>query len=137
MSYDLMVFEESVAPKNRKEFMEWYSVQIKWSEKHGYDDPSVTSHKLNNWFMGIIKKFPPINGRGVLQEEIDIIFESGNESYLTDYTIGTKIIYISFSWTIAEEAYETVKMLAIKNSVGFFDVSSSKGDIVFSDGIII
>ena len=62
MSYDLMVFEKNAAPKNRKDFMEWYYNQTEWTEEHSYDDPSVTSNNLRNWFMEIIKKFPQMNG---------------------------------------------------------------------------
>jgi len=31
MSYDLMVFEKNDAPKNKKDFMEWYHKQTEWS----------------------------------------------------------------------------------------------------------
>lgn len=32
MSYDLMVFEKTKAPKTRKEFLEWYEKQTEWGE---------------------------------------------------------------------------------------------------------
>ena len=32
MSYDLMVFEISKAPKTKEEFMAWYEKQTQWSE---------------------------------------------------------------------------------------------------------
>ena len=34
MSYDLMVFEKSKAPKTKAEFMKWYEIQTKWSEEN-------------------------------------------------------------------------------------------------------
>ena len=135
MSYDLMVFEKSVAPNNRKDFMEWYKKQTEWSEDHGYDDPSVTSPALKNWFAEIEKTFPPMNGPNApTDEEID---DMENESYLTDYSIGQEVIYASFSWSLTEEAYEKMKLLALKHGVGFFDVSTDDGEIIFSDGIKI
>ncbi|MGH9353867.1 MAG: hypothetical protein ACRD2G_17180 [Terriglobia bacterium] len=42
MSYDLMVFGPTVAPRERDAFMAWYHVQTAWGEPHGYDDPKVT-----------------------------------------------------------------------------------------------
>jgi len=36
MSYDLIVFEKSKAPKTKAEFMKWYETQTKWSEEHDY-----------------------------------------------------------------------------------------------------
>ena len=63
MSYDLMVFEKSKAPAVRKEFMVWYEKQTEWSEEHDYQTISVASPSLKNWFMEMIEKFPPMNGK--------------------------------------------------------------------------
>ena len=43
MSYDLMVFEKEVIPKNRKDFIEWFNDQTNWDKDHDYDDPTATS----------------------------------------------------------------------------------------------
>jgi len=43
MSYDLMVFDPTVAPRACKDFMAWYKQQTQWSEDHGYDDPKVST----------------------------------------------------------------------------------------------
>ncbi|MHC6203793.1 hypothetical protein ACYULU_11435 [Breznakiellaceae bacterium SP9] len=135
MSYDLMVFERTVAPTNRKDFMNWYESQTEWTEDHGYDNPAVTSNDLRNWFMEIIKEFPQMNGPFALDD--DAIDTMENDSYITDYSIGKDVIYAAFSWSLAEEAFETVKKLAKDYNVGFFDVSSNDGEIIFPDGTII
>jgi hypothetical protein len=135
MSYDLMVFERTGAPKNRQDFMKWYEAQTEWNEDHGYDDPVVTSNDLKNWFKEIIKKFPPMNGPSAPSDEE--MNEMENDSYVTDYSIGKDVIYAAFSWSLQKEAFETVKKLAEENNVGFFDVSSNKGEIIFPDGTII
>jgi len=135
MSYDLMVFEKSAAPNNRKDFMKWYEKQTEWGEDHSYDDPSVTSSALKSWFMEIKKTFPPMNGPDApTEEEID---NMENESYLTDYSIGREVIYIAFSWSLIDEAHEKTKLLALKHGVGFFNVSADDGEIIFSDGVEI
>ena len=36
MSYDLMVFETANAPKNKKDFMQWYAQQTEWGEDHDH-----------------------------------------------------------------------------------------------------
>ncbi|WP_200912287.1 hypothetical protein [Pedobacter sp. Leaf216] len=51
--------------------------------------------------------------------------------FLTDYSVGNDVIYIGFSWTVAEKAYDAALELAEKHEVGFFDVSSDNGDIFF------
>ena len=42
------------------------------------------------------------------------------------------MIYASFSWSVAQEAYEHMRKLAVKYDVGFFDASEENGDIIFA-----
>src|SRR5690606_15004282 len=67
--------------------------------------------------------FPPMNGP----------FASGDhdDSKVTDYSIGRSVIYSAFAWSVAEDAYSKMRELAIKHSVGFFDVSADDGEILF------
>jgi hypothetical protein len=122
MSYDLMVFEESVAPNKKDDFMLWYSEQVKWKEKHNYQDYSVTSKALQNWFMEMIETFPPMNGPLASDDDDDKI---------TDYCIGKNVIYAAFAWSVQKEAYKKMRELAAKHMVGFFDVSAENGEILF------
>jgi hypothetical protein len=46
VSYDLMVFEASEAPRHRAAFDAWYRQQTRWSEGHSYDDPTVANGEL-------------------------------------------------------------------------------------------
>jgi hypothetical protein len=116
-----MVFDPTVAPLGRKEFMSWYSQQTQWTESHGYNNPDVPAPHLREWFRDIIKTFPPMNGP----------LASGNvdDPRVTDYSIGRSVIYAAFAWSEATAAYEAVKALAMKHRVAFFDASSEAGDI--------
>ena len=125
MSYDLMVFRNESAPKNRGEFMNWYQNQTEWTEEHSYDDPAITTIELRNWFMEMIQTFPALNGP-FANEDVD-------GDYVSDYSIGRDVIYVGFAWSLVEEAFRTVVELAEKYSVGFFDVSSENGDIYFPE----
>jgi len=127
MSYDLMVFRQEAAPKTRPEFMIWYRDQTKWAEGHNYDDPATTSVELRNWFMEMIQTFPAMNGPFAIEDEDD------DNSMITGYGIGRDVIYVDFRWSVAEQAYNKVLLLAGKHGVGFFDVSSDEGDIFFPD----
>ena len=84
MSYDLMVFEKSKAPKTKKDFMEWYFTQTQWSEAHDYNSVSVTSPCLRNWFMEMKNIFPQMNGEYAPDDE-SIEADSDLEAHLTDY----------------------------------------------------
>ena len=118
MSYDLMVFDMSIAPKNKIEFMEWYELQTEWEEEHDYDDPKVSSEKLNSWFMEMIKYFPAMNGPYSTDDD--------DSDKITDYSVGSSVIYAAFSWSLVDSAYKKVFELAEKHQLGFFDASSDE-----------
>jgi hypothetical protein len=126
MSYDLMVFEPSAAPKDREQFMTWYREQITWSEAHSYDNPSVSSPALQAWFHEMIQFFPAMNG--------PFSSDDDDDPKVTDHCIGKTVIYSGFAWSCAEEARSVMEQLAKKHQVGFFDVSANQGEIVFPDG---
>ena len=123
MSYDLMVFDPSVAPRDRKEFLDWYRKQTEWSEGHSYDDPAVTTPDLSNWFASISKEFPPMNG--------PLASDDYENPKVTDYSTGKEVIYAAFAWSQAEVAFEAANSLAAQHGVGFFNVSSEHGEIRF------
>ena len=125
MSYDLMVFDPAAAPRDRAAFMSWFEQQTQWSEDHSYDNHDVTTEALQSWFKEMIEYFPPMNGP-LASGDVD-------DPKVTDHCIGTCVIYSAFAWSVAEDAYPRMRELAIKHSVGFFDVSSSDGEILFPD----
>lgn len=122
MSYDLMVFELGDAPAERTKLMKWYHVQTEWSEDHSYEDPSVPSTQLQNWFQEMITFFPPMNG--------PLASDDADDSKVTDFCIGKPMIYAAFAWSESETALTTMRDLAIKHNVGFFDVSNDEGEIL-------
>lgn len=133
MSYDLMVFEKTKAPKTKKEFLAWFEKQAEWEEEHDYQTISVAAPALQNWFMEMKQTFPPMNGEYAPDDE-EIEADEELERHLTDYCIGREVIYAAFAWSAAEEAYELVRKLAQKHDVGFFDVSSEEADVILPDG---
>lgn len=131
MSYDLMAFEISKAPKDREKFLKWYDKQSEWGEEHDYDDISVSSEKLQDFYKEMIKTFPNMNGEDSPSDE-EIENNPELEDYLSDYCIGHDVIYIAFPWSKDEEAYNLMKKLCKKYGVGFFDVSG-EGEIFYWD----
>jgi hypothetical protein len=121
MSYDLMVFDQSVAPRGRKEFLAWYRKQCEWGEGHSYDNPEVSSPELRAWFLDMIRSFPPMNGP-LASDDVD-------NPKVTDYSVGKSVIYAAFAWSQAQFAYQTMISLASEHRVGFYDVSSGEGKV--------
>ena len=133
MSYDLMVFEPSLAPKDRQAFLAWYDGQVKWSEDHGYNDPTECSEPLRRFYAELSEHFPSMN---VDDEVFEAMEEAGTDNRLTDYSLGSAVIYAAFAYSVSEEAYVAVRRLAAKHRVGFFDVSGKEAKIVFPPGEI-
>jgi hypothetical protein len=124
MSFDMMVFEPSVAPRDRAAFMEWYAQQTEWAEDHSYDDPSVASPALQAWFAEMAEQFPPLNGPASDPEA-----DTDNPK-LADHCIGRNVIYSAFRWSVADQAHSAMRALAIKHGVGFFHASDDPGEIL-------
>ncbi|GHV33254.1 hypothetical protein FACS1894187_01010 [Synergistales bacterium] len=130
MSFDLMAFDLSGAPRSQGTFDEWVARQTQWSESHSYDDPSVSSEALQNWFSEMKKTYPPMNGPLALSdEEFDKL--GGDEVRVTDYSIGREVIYCAFAWSVADEAHEHARKLAAEQCVGFYCPES--GEVFFPD----
>jgi hypothetical protein len=47
VSYDLMVFDATVAPSDRTKFLAWYEKQAEWEESHGYNNSDISAPALN------------------------------------------------------------------------------------------
>ena len=124
MSYDLMAFEISKAPKDKEEFLKWYDKQAEWEEEHDYDDINVSSEKLQNFYKEMIKTFLPMNGEECPSDE-EIENNPELEDYLTDYCIGYDVIYIALSKLSSFKSFSLIKKLAIPQSphiISFFSV---------------
>ena len=128
MSYDLLVFDAKAAPQDRGEFLEWYDAQTEWEDEDGYDDPERSAPELRTWFMEMIEKYPPMNGP-FAPSDLPV-----DDSTVTDYSVGRHVIYIAFSWSKAEQAFEETKALAAKHGLGFFNVSSDTSDVWVPNG---
>lgn len=130
MSYDLMAFNPAAAPRNRADFMKWYDAQAEWGEPHSYNDPENTASPLKEWLLDFMKGFPAMNGPYAAGD--DMI----DDPHVTDYSMGKDVVYCSFAWSLAEEAYRKMKESTASHQVGFFNVSANKGEIVFPDLIL-
>jgi hypothetical protein len=120
MSLDLTLFNKNVAPKNKKEFLEWFHETTNWEDDLDYNDPENASADLKAALMEIIESFPPMNGPlAPTDEEIDEDEEL--ESRMIDYSISKDLIYASIAWSQAEEAAMLFYEVAQKYGIGLFD----------------
>jgi hypothetical protein len=121
-----MVFEPKDAPHQKDAFLNWYEGQTQWAEGQSYGDPSETTPNLAAWYADMCRDFPNMNGPYAHHSAPD-----EDNSRVTEYTIGKSVIYADFRWSQAEAAYATVRALAVKHGIGFFNVSATDGEIWF------
>lgn len=117
MSYDIVVFDPAQAPSGSSDFLEWYQRQA----KECIDPIDITCAGLKSFFSLLSNEYPDINNH----EAINGI----DNPKLTQYFFGLHSIYMSFTWSQAEEAHRDVTKFAVQSSVGFYDISDSKGFI--------
>ena len=125
MSYDLMVFDAASAPRDRAEFLIWYNDITSWKtvcEKDGL------SPNLRRFYDLFIQKYPPMNGPDAVSDD------KLDDLNVTEYSITPNAIYLSFAWSIAEAAYPDCVSTGLTAGVGFFDVSTDDGDILYDAG---
>ena len=127
MSYDLLVFDAKAAPADREEFLNWYNANTEWDDEESYEDPERCVPELQAWLMEMIQEYPAMNGPLAPKDDSD-------DSALADYVLGQHLIYIAFSWSKAEQAFEDTKAIAAKHGLGFFNVSSDTSDVWVPDG---
>lgn len=129
MSYDLVVFEKSKIPTDRSGFLRWYEQK---KEYGGGQDISCASEKLQHFFHSVRKIFPPVSGSFAPDDKI-YSEQAGLEKYRCDYDICGDMIYISFSYSVSEFAYDTVKRAAYFTDVGFFDPNRNSLPVLFEN----
>lgn len=128
MSYDLMVFAAEEAPRARKAFIAWFRKKTAWKERHGYQDPAVSTPELRAWLTEMTVRFPAMNGPLAPKEDPE------DESVLTDYSIGRTVIYASFAWSKAKSAHRRSMHAAARHGVGVFEVSTELAEVWRPDG---
>jgi len=120
MSYDLLVFDASAAPREPSVFFAWYNQLTLWQEGHDYNDPANTSDPaLRAWYREMIRRYPAMNGPDAKRMGFF------DDDRITGYTCARAAIYADFRWSVAEKAQARSFDLARKHNVGFWDVSSS------------
>jgi hypothetical protein len=127
MSFNLMVFDQSAAPREQKAFDVWSAEQLVWLPDRSYKDVSLASPALRQWFIEIIRKYPAHNSPEANAQE--------SSPYIVDYLFKENIIYMDMSWDIAEQARKDVFFMTELFALGLFDFSAGKAYWSRDEGI--
>lgn len=106
MSYDLVIFDNKNVPVRHDAFMEWFN---KAKESIQDTNENQLPYAMQSLYEELIESFP--NGSDV------------------QYYFGTDIIFASFDYVQSEKAHSTLKLLAKKYRVGFYNASSARFEL--------
>ena len=116
-----MVFDPVAAPRDRASFKAWYEKVVDWPDDDSTYDPATPSTALRSWYGAMLQGWPSM-------QEIDDDDPDFDSPKVTGYSFHPHAIYIDFRWSVAEEAYDATRRLAVAHGVGFYDVSGDEGD---------
>ena len=125
MSYDLAVFDPSIAPAERAGFLDWFRVETDWARELDYNNPDNLGPVVLAFFMEHIEQFPPMNG----PLKVD-----SHSTKVSDYSCAPGLLYIASVYSEAQAVFEETRRLAAKHECGFFDVTSIRSTIWIPDG---
>ena len=126
MSYDIVIFDPSLAPHDNEEFLSWIKEELQWRDDIDYNDPDNLSPELKSFFDRVRSAYPPMNGPHALDME-EISAET------TDYSLGSAFIYCSCAWSISQKAYKYFQSNVRRHGLGFYQIS---GVMDFDDDVI-
>jgi hypothetical protein len=106
--------------------MDWFHKQTEWTECASYNDPENCTPGLRARLKEMIENFPALNGP---LSTLDPFTMDDDETRFADYSVGKSMIYITFLWSEAADAYRLTFGLAKKHRIGFFDVSAGGGQV--------
>ena len=129
MGFYLMVFDVDVVPKTKTKFLQWFEEVTDWKEEDMYNDITISTPPIQQWFYEMIKTYPPMNGKFSPTDE-ELVEIEGLEERTTDYSIGESFIYMGFAWSVADKAYDAVVETAFKLGLGVFYLGTSEEDLM-------
>jgi len=122
MSFDLAVFSPADAPREKEAFLAWYEERCEWASPKDYNDPASLNPDLRAFYMAMVQEFPAMNGPLAphVPDDEDPVPRT------TDYCGADGFLYMSFAWSVAEDAFDFVCKTARDAGVGFFDASEDE-----------
>ncbi len=128
MSYDLVVFDPTHAPRDRAAFLDWIKYALSVADGQLRSEPSITSPALWAWHSDMCQAFPA--GDGPRAHDPFSTQATRNATY----RFASHAILAGFHWEVSGSALHHVKKLAIVHGLGLFDASGSSGAVwVVSD----
>ena len=136
MSFDFMVFDPAVPPRNDEGFMAWYDAEVGRGEHAGtpssHDGAVAECEALHTFYKEMCEMFTPFNGP-------DDVPLPGNAPQIRilrtcEYNFRPHSLYMSFRWPAQDMARGAASAFAKEAGLGYFHCSAQHGQAIFPDG---
>lgn len=121
MSYDLLVFEPLVVPRDRAAFQQWFDDFVRRDGGRAYNDPAICSPSLRAWNADMRRRFWALNGPHASR-----LGPWLRPDDYGDYVCGPQAIHAGFAWNRAQAADDLALLLARRHRLGLFRVSEDR-----------
>ena len=125
MSFDLFIFERRKDIKTSLDVFNYYDEFIEYKENKDYNSLHGCSDIIVAWAKKMFEKFPPMNGKYALSDEIAYASED-TENHLTDYSFGKNGVYCAFSYNVATEVLKFLKNTAEQYGMGVYNLATGE-----------
>lgn len=132
MSFDLFIFERRPALKTSVEIGKYLDEFLEDEEENSDDSPENSSPAIRHWAKKMFERFPPMNGPDAPSED-EIESNPDLENRLGEYSFGAHGAFVSFAFSVAEEAVHYLQSFADEVGVGIYDFQSDQP--LFGKGI--
>jgi len=133
MSFDLMVFDPDVVPRDKKPFNAWFDQDsADMSQTGGYDSNRAERDEFHRFYEQMREVFTPFNGPDNVPlpddaSQIRILRTCG-------YTFQPHSLYMSFRWPAQDFARAACSTFSKELGLGFYHMSSPYPQVRFPDG---
>lgn len=135
MSFDLFVFERRKEIGTSTDVLRYYRTFTEYEEDRDYNSLEGCTEPIIHWAKKMFLKFPPLLGdfEDCEQGTFKYKDEKDRERFLADYSFGKHGVYISFAFSVADDALRHALSFAEECGVGVFDFQSS--EMVYGKGL--
>ena len=136
MSFDLMVFDADIAPKDKKGFREWFEQEAGEQGPESSDLPEICKNDaFRAFYEQMAEVFTPFNGP-------DAVHLPENASQLRilrtgEYSFRRHSAYMCFGWPAQDFARAACSTFSKELGLGFYMLSTRYPQVRFPDGTYV
>lgn len=136
MSFDFMVFDPDIAPRNDEGFHAWFQNEVDDETGTASQDSAIAvTDAIHQWYREMREMFTPSNGPDKV--ELPTNASPARALRTCEYYFRPRSVYLCFRWPAQDMARAAASTLAKEFGLGYYHVSAQHGQAVFPDGTTV